>query len=246
VLFNLTNAAAGANRLAFVQPPTDTMAGAPVTTAVTVQLEDSSGNPLQTAGVTVSLQSNAVVRRLRLLSGTATENTDANGIATFSGLSISGLSIVLVGIYQLRASATGASSATSNPFHITAASASGIQARGGTPQSAVINTVIGAPVQVTVIDSQVNPVSGSQVTCIALTPGASGSFVGQSMMTATTDAQGQASAVVTTNSVRGTYGVVASSTAISGSAEFILTNLATEKDLAQAITANVKAGVANA
>ena len=88
-LFNLTNVPGSANKLAFVQQPVDTVAGATITPAVTVQVQDSAGNAVHTAGILVTLQANAIVQRLKQLSGTATQSTDANGLATFANLSIS-------------------------------------------------------------------------------------------------------------------------------------------------------------
>ena len=44
--FSLVNLAGTANKLAFVQEPTDTAAGAPMTPAVTVQVKDTFGNPV--------------------------------------------------------------------------------------------------------------------------------------------------------------------------------------------------------
>ena len=219
-VFPLTNIAATANRLTFVQQPTDTLAGAPITPAVTVQLQDASGNSLPTAGVAISLQSNVVVRRLHLLSGSATQNTDANGLATFAGLSIT-----QVGAYTLDATSSGVASATSNPFNVTAGPATAILATGGTPQNAIIQTVYAVPLQATVTDTGNNPVSGVPVVFAAPTSGASGLFGGQPTITVNTDLQGNAQAVITANSITGIFGVTASSTAITGSALFNLTNL---------------------
>jgi adhesin/invasin len=220
-IFGLTNLAANADRLAFVQQPTNTTAGAPITPAVTVQLEDSQGNAVHTAGVAVSLQANAVVQRLHQLSGITTQNTDTNGLATFVGLSIAA-----AGTYQFEAEAAGISSATSNTFQITAASPAVIQATAGTPQNAIVNTQFAAPLQVTVTDSLGNPINGVQVAFSAPTSGASGSFGGQSVATGVTDALGRASVFIVANGIPGTYGVIASAASVTGSAQFILTNLA--------------------
>src|SRR5262249_7605014 len=53
-LFNLPNLPGTANHLVFVQQPTDTIAGSPITPPVTVQLEDSSGNAVHTPGVPIT------------------------------------------------------------------------------------------------------------------------------------------------------------------------------------------------
>src|SRR5438045_133667 len=83
-----SNVTGTANKLAFVQQPVDTSAGATIP-AVTVQVNDSAGHAVHTAGIMVTLQANASVRRLKQLSGTATQPTDASGLATFTSLSIS-------------------------------------------------------------------------------------------------------------------------------------------------------------
>jgi uncharacterized protein (TIGR03437 family) len=219
-LFNETNLAATNNRLAFVQQPSDAHAGAIITPVVTVQLVDSSGNAVHTPGLAVTLISNTLARRLKSLSGTLTENTDANGLATFADLSIS-----RVGTYQLLASASGVSSATSVAFNITAGAPTSITATGGASQSALINTMYGAPLQATVTDVAGNPVAGVAVTFNAPLSGASGTFNGQLTIVATTDAQGHALASITANNIAGSFAAAASSTAITGSAVFDLTNL---------------------
>ncbi len=222
-LFNLTNSEVSTIQqtlLKFIQQPTDALAAAPIAPPVTVQLEDASGNPVRTAGVPVTVQSSASAQSQHQFSGTTTQSTDANGLATFSDLSIS-----LVGTYQLLATSNGLASATSQTFRITTGLASSIQATGGTPQSAIVQTAYGAPLQVTVTDASGNPVSGIPVVFSAPTQGPSGSFGGQTTVTTSTDSLGHAISVITANSVAGTFDVTASSTAIAGSALFVLTNL---------------------
>jgi uncharacterized protein (TIGR03437 family) len=221
--FNLTNITGGRSvaGLAFVQQPTDTIAGQNITPAVTVQLLDGSGNPVHTAGVPIAVQPNAVLVAKKLFAGNATQNTDANGVATFANLSIA-----QVGTYQLQAGASGTASATSNVFHITAGAPTAITASGGASQSAFVLTVFAAPLQVTVTDAAGNPVAGVPVTFTAPASGPSGTFGGQPTFTANTDALGHAQALVTANSLTGSYVVSATSTALTGSGSFSLMNLA--------------------
>jgi adhesin/invasin len=230
-LFTLTNIAATPNSLLFVQQPTDTVAGQTITPAVTVQLADSTGQPVHTAGVPIAVQANAVIMRRRLFSGTATENTDANGLATFADLSIGA-----VGAYTLQASSTGVVSATSNLFHITAGIPAVIQSTGGQSQSAFVLTVFGAPLQVTVTDLAGNPSSGVTVTFSAPLSGPSGTFGGQTSVTAVTDSHGQAHAVITANNIAGGYNVAATATGVTGSAMFALNNLPVTSTLLKFIT----------
>jgi adhesin/invasin len=219
-LFTLTNVTGAANRLSFVQQPTDTVAGQDITPAVTVQLQDSSGNSVHTAGVPVTVQPNAVLPRKHLFSGNPTVNTDASGLATFANLSIA-----QAGRYQLLASSAGVASATSNPFNVNTGTPSSITATGGASQSAFVLTVFGSPLQVSVTDAAGNPVSGVPVTFAAPASGPSGTFGGQVTVTANTDVQGRAQAVITANNIAGSYVVTAISTMVSGTASFSLTNL---------------------
>ncbi len=202
--------------MAFVQQPVDTVAGATITPAVTVQLQDSAGNAVHTAGILVTLLPNAAVRRLKQLSGTPSQNTDANGLATFADLSTN-----VPGSYTLQADATGLISATSNAFRITAGTAAKIQATGGTPQTATIQTPFAQSLEVTVLDAHDNAVSGATVTFTAPAPGPSATL---SVPSAVTDANGHASVTATANGVAGSYSVTAATAGAATSASFLLTN----------------------
>ena len=104
--------AAAASRLVFGVQPSNAAAGQAIAPAVTVEARDAFGNldAAFTGSVTVALgggNSNAT------LSGTATASATA-GVATFSDLSVNKTGRG----YTLAASASGASSATSNTFNI--------------------------------------------------------------------------------------------------------------------------------
>src|SRR6202012_197008 len=100
-----------ATKLAFIQQPSNASAGATITPAVTVVVQDSNGNTVTTATnpVTLALAGGTG------LTGTLTA-TAQNGVATFSNLSIAN-----AGTYTLSASSTGLTSATSGSFTISAA-----------------------------------------------------------------------------------------------------------------------------
>jgi Chitobiase/beta-hexosaminidase C-terminal domain len=105
-----------AAKLAFLQQPSNALAGATIAPAVTVAIEDSNGN-------TVTAATNPVTLALTTgsgLAGTLTA-TPQNGVATFSGLSVSN-----AGSYTLSASGAGLTPAISSSFTISAAG-------GGTP-----------------------------------------------------------------------------------------------------------------
>lgn len=119
-----------AAKLAFSQQPTNTVAGASITPAITVQVEDSNGNLVtnSTASVTMAIGTNAGGGTL---SGTTTVAA-SGGIATFSGLSINKTGTG----YTLATSSTGLTGATSNTFNITPSTATQLvfttQPGGGT------------------------------------------------------------------------------------------------------------------
>jgi hypothetical protein len=198
------------------------VAGASITPSVQVTLEDASGNPVTTAAnaVTIGIGTNPSGGTL---SGTLVRNAVA-GVATFPGLSINKAG----SNYTLTASAGAPiTGATSTAFNVVAGTAASIATSAGTPQSVAINLPFATPLQVSVTDGLGNGVSGVLVT-FAINPaanGASGAFTGTN--TATTNAQGLATAnAFTANGTSGTYSVVASAAGIVGTATFTLTNLA--------------------
>jgi len=114
---------AAASQLAFVQQPTTTTAGQTIIPAVTVQLEDSGGNPVAQGNVTIAM---SLSSGTGTLGGALSQVTNASGLATFNNLSVD-----LVGSKQLTASSASVTSAVSNPFTITGGAAAGIPMVGG-------------------------------------------------------------------------------------------------------------------
>jgi hypothetical protein len=105
--------AGAAAKLAFVQQPTSATAGATISPAVTVAVQDANGNTVtgDTSTVTLTLSSGTFAGG----SNTATASA-ASGIATFSNLVIN-----TAGSYTLAASDGSLTGATSNTFTISAA-----------------------------------------------------------------------------------------------------------------------------
>ena len=108
-------------KLAFIQGPTNTAAGATITPAVTVAVEDANGNVETSDNATqVSLAIGTNPASGTLSGGSAV--TVASGVATFSGLSIDKAGTG----YTLTASSTPSyTGATSAAFNITSGAASG-------------------------------------------------------------------------------------------------------------------------
>ena len=106
---SVTVSAAAANKLAFAQQPTDTVAGQTITPAPTVRVIDQFGNlTSSTAGVSLTPSSST-------LSGTASKPAVA-GLAHFDDLSMTD-----AGSHTLAAASTGLAGATSSSFSISAA-----------------------------------------------------------------------------------------------------------------------------
>lgn len=109
--------AGAASRLVFVQQPSSVAAGAVVAPAVTVQLQDSVGNAVSTAGIGVTLAVSAGV-----IDAGASATTNASGLATFSGVVINTAAVGLT----LTASASGLTSTPASvAFNVTVAVSNG-------------------------------------------------------------------------------------------------------------------------
>src|SRR5207245_2713217 len=113
--FNISVGAAA--KLVFTVQPSTTVAGAAITPAVQVVVQDAQGNTVTTAttSITVTVGTNPASGSL---AGTKTVAA-VNGVATFSTLT---LRTAGTG-YTLRASATGLTGATSSAFNISAGTA---------------------------------------------------------------------------------------------------------------------------
>jgi Glycosyl hydrolases family 16/Chitobiase/beta-hexosaminidase C-terminal domain len=151
-----------ATRLVFRQQPSNTVAGAAISPAVTVALEDSSGNVVPAAGnpVTVALATGTG------LTGTHTV-TPVNGIATFSTLSIA---TAATGD-ELAASSPGFSTVHSTSFAVSPAN----QTVGIMLSPATASVVLGGTKQLT---ASVTGASNSTVTWTVSGNGCTGSGCG--------------------------------------------------------------------
>src|SRR2546428_302840 len=103
-----------AAKLVFTAQPSTAVAGAAITPAVQVTVQDAQGNTVTTAttSITVAIGTNPASGTL---SGTTTVAA-VNGVATFANLSINNPGTG----YTLTASATGLTGATSSAFNVVA------------------------------------------------------------------------------------------------------------------------------
>ncbi|HEX8245887.1 MAG TPA: invasin domain 3-containing protein, partial [Longimicrobium sp.] len=141
-------------QLAFIVQPSNTAAGAHVTPAVQVAIEDAAGNvvPTATGNISVAIGTNPSGGTL---SGTTTVAA-VNGVATFADLSIDKTGTG----YTLTASSGGVPGATSSAFDITPAAASKL-VFSVQPSTTTSGAPITPAVQVTIQDQFGNTVTGS-------------------------------------------------------------------------------------
>ena len=144
-----------AAKLAFIVQPSNAAAGAAITPAMQVAVQDAQGNTVTTAttSITVAIGTNPASGTL---AGTKTVAA-VNGVATFSTLS---LNMVGTG-YTLTATATGLTSATSSAFNISVGAAAKLVFTVQ-PSNAAAGAAITPAVQVTVQDAQGNTVRSEE------------------------------------------------------------------------------------
>ncbi len=160
-------AAAAPVKLVFLQQPPSGLTGATFTPAIRVAIEDATGNVVSAATnpVTLALTTGAA------LGGTVTVAAQ-NGIATFSNLSVA---VAGTG-YALLATSSSLTSATSNPFNISAQSSPlGLPVKlvfVQEPVNGVIQTALSPAVQVAIEDGSGQIVStAANAVTIGLTNG---------------------------------------------------------------------------
>jgi hypothetical protein len=187
-------------KLAFVQQPSNVLAGVAISPAVQVMVQDANGNAVTNATnpVTVALTSGTG------LAGTLTV-TPQNGIAAFSNLTVS-----TVGRYTLLATSSGLTSATSSSFTVDAPAQLAFIVQ---PSNAVTGAAISPAVQVAVQDSAGNTVTAAtNPVTLALTAG-----TGLGGTLTVTPQNGVATFSNLTLATAGSYTLVASSSGLTSS-----------------------------
>ncbi len=199
--------AGGGSKLGVLtQPAASAVNGAVFTTQPVIQLQDGSGNPVNTAGVSVTA---SLASGGGSLGGTTTVTTNGSGQASFTNLSITGL----VGDRTLLFAAGGYTGVTSSAITLTAGPATQIAVNAGNTQTAVAGTTLPTPPSVIVRDASSNVVSNVSVTFAVASGG--GSLTGGS---ATTNASGIATVGSwTLGTTAGANTLTATSTGLSGS-----------------------------
>ena len=204
--FTVTAQSTGAAKLAFVQGPTSATAGATIAPAITVAVQDSSGNTVSSDASTVTL---TLSGGATFASGSTTATAAAqSGVATFSGLAIKA-----VGSYTLTATDASLTSAVSSPFNITPAAAAAV-AFVQQPTAVTAGAAISPAVTVQVVDAFGNRVT-TDASTVTLTL-SSGHFAGGSATAVAQASAGLASFSGLAVNVAGSYTLAASDAALSG------------------------------
>ena len=196
VTFTITAMAGAAAQLGVAtQPSAAAQSGVAFVLQPAVRLQDSFGNPVAQAGVTVTA---GIATGGGTLGGTATANTDASGVATFTDLAITGT----VGSRTLSFSAAGLTGTTSASISITAGAAAQLGIVTQPSATAQAGVAFGQQPIIQVEDASGNPVAQPGVTVTADIASGGGALGGTA--TATTGADGRA--VFTALSITGTIG----------------------------------------
>jgi hypothetical protein len=159
------NFTAAANKLAFIQNPSNAAAGDTIAPPVTVEVEDANGNYQTSATDSVALSLASSSTGTGTLSGTTTEAA-VGGLATFSNLSVSA-----AGSYPLTATDTtnaGTTAATSSTFTVTAGKLVFLAPPLATTQMA--GKALQPTIKVELEDGSNNPITDEDGTVVTLSP----------------------------------------------------------------------------
>lgn len=187
--FTATGQIGAASKLGLaVAPSASAGSGVPLPVQPQIQIQDAAGNPVANANVAISV--NISSGGGTLSGGPTVVQTNASGLATFTGLTITGPT----GPYTLLFTASGLSS-VSAPVTVGAGNPSGSQSSFSiSPASFVAGTPTGSTVTVTARDASGNPIAGAA---------AAVNVTGTNTLTppslAPTDAGGVTSGVITSN-----------------------------------------------
>jgi hypothetical protein len=218
--FSLTNQAGPpASVTATTGTPQTVTVGAAFATALQATVKDVGGNPVNGAIVTFAAPASGASGTFA--GGVNTATTNAQGVATAAVFTAN----ATAGSYTVLASVAGLVPVASFSLTNQAGPPASVTATAGTLQSVAIDTAFATLLQATVKDASGNPVNNALVTFAAPASGASGTFAG-GVTTATSNAQGVATAVAfTANSTAGSYVVTASVAGVATPASYPLTNL---------------------
>jgi hypothetical protein len=166
--------AGSATQLGIATQPSGTVAsGSALATPPAVQLRDAGGNAVSQAGVNMSV---AISGAGASLTGTTTVATNASGIATFTGLGLTGT----VNSYTLQFSSAGVTGATSSAISLTPGPAAALVMLTQPPATAISNSPFSTAPAVRLRDAAGNNVSQAGVNISATVTGGGATLIGTS------------------------------------------------------------------
>ncbi|MGA2536290.1 MAG: choice-of-anchor Q domain-containing protein, partial [Terracidiphilus sp.] len=222
------------------QDASNVMVNTAMSPAPAIQLDESGSAFIVTAPPLPTVTIPLTLTGAGTLTGGSVAINDATGIATYSSLKIdtAAMSDKLTANLTLTSGIDPAVvlSTNTSSFEVMGGASSMTANTGTTPQTATVNTAFANALSVTVLDAASDPVQGVSVTFTAPGSGASGKFSNSTTtITQTTNANGQASAPFTANTLSGaSYTVTASASGVTP-VSFTLTNTA---GAASSMTAN--------
>jgi hypothetical protein len=206
--FSATGVAGAATKVAFAVSPSASAANrAALAQQPTLQLRDANNNNVAQAGTSISV---AITAGSGTLNGTTSVNSNAQGAAAFTDLSIAGT----IGTRTLTFSAAGITGGTATAnVAVSAGAAVTIAINAGDAQTDTVGQTLPTTPSVLVTDADGNGVSGVDVAFAVASGG--GSIIGGS---ATSNADGVAAATSwTLGTVAGANTATATATGLTGS-----------------------------
>ncbi len=183
-------------------------------TTLTAVVRDSTGFALPNVVVTFTPPSSG-----------ASAGVSATTVTTNSSgqVSVTATANTVAGSYSVNATAPGVATPAAYALTNLAGPASLVTLVSGSPQTATVVAVFGAPIVVRVTDASLNPIAGVTVTFAAPAAGTASATLGSPA--AVTNASGLAQTAATANTIAGSYAVSASIPA-GASVSAMLTNVA--------------------
>ncbi len=220
---SLTNTAGPAASISPVVSSLSGTVGKPYATALQALVTDSYGNPVSGAKVTVTVTAGGNGAGGKIGgSSTFTATTAANGVAKASLTANT-----IAGTFAVSAAVNGANTpAAFSLTNLAGPAAKIVAVTGTTPQTTTTNSAFPVDLGVVVTDSYGNDIADSLVTFTVhanAANGAGAAFSGSTTATATTKANGVATApLLTANAKKGSFTVIASIAGVAQTAMFAL------------------------
>ena len=174
---SITVTSSGAEALKItIQPSTEAINGAALSTQPVIQLIDASGTPVTTQGIVVTA---SIASGAGALSGTTDITTNADGVAGFTNLVITGS----VGEYTLAFNTPDLAGVTSNVINLRAGPAAALVITSQPSATATSGLPFGQQPVLRIVDAAGNPVASADLPVTAAIASGSGTLIGTNPVT---------------------------------------------------------------